>query len=55
VYCIISLDAVGATETDVKFLLAEGEANLAAKGIVPLNAANASAFVVAGLYLQDHQ
>jgi len=43
------------TEADVKLLLAEEEAELAAKGVVALNEVNASAFVVAGLDLQDRQ
>lgn len=47
--------AVGVTEADVKLLLAEEEAELAAQGVVALNEVNASAFVVAGLDLQDRQ
>jgi hypothetical protein len=43
------------TEADVKPLLAKEEAELAAQGVVTLNEVNASAFVVAGLDLQDHQ
>jgi hypothetical protein len=45
----------GVTEADVKLLLAEEEAELAANGVVALNEVNASAFVVAGLDLQDRQ
>jgi hypothetical protein len=47
--------AVGVTEANVKLLLAEEEAELAAQGVVALNEVNASAFVVAGLDLQDRQ
>jgi hypothetical protein len=50
-----SSSAVGVTEADVKLLLAEEEAELAAQGVVALNEVNASAFVVAGLDLQDRQ
>ena len=54
--CLLSLSsAVGVTEADVKLLLAEEEAELAAQGVVALNEVNASAFVVAGLDLQDRQ
>jgi hypothetical protein len=43
------------TEADVKLLLAMEEAELAAAGIVALNEVNASAFIMAGLGLQDRQ
>jgi hypothetical protein len=58
-YCLSIFRALtstaGVTEADVKPLLAKEEAELAAQGVVTLNEVNASAVVVAGLDLQDHQ
>jgi hypothetical protein len=45
----------GITEADMKLKLAEMEAELAATGVPALHEVNASAFVVAGLDLQEHQ
>jgi hypothetical protein len=46
----------GVTEANVKLLLAEHEAQLAVQGIPAVHeTVNASAFVVAGLGLQEHQ
>jgi len=43
------------TEADIKLILATEEADLAAMGTVALNEVNVSAFIVAGLGLQDRQ
>lgn len=46
----------GVTKADVKLLLAEHEAQLVAQGVPAVHeTVNASAFIVAGLGLQEHQ
>lgn len=49
------LFSTGLTEADVKLKLAEDETALVDSGVESPHEINASAFVVAGLDLQDHQ
>jgi hypothetical protein len=53
---LLKLFLTGVTEADVKLSLAQKEAQLAAQSIPAVHETmNASAFIVAGLSLQEHQ
>jgi hypothetical protein len=55
-WCLLKLFLTGVTEADVKISLAQKEAWPAAQGIPAVHeTVNASAFIVAGLGLQEHQ